>query len=224
MTSKNQKAYKENNLNNNNMPPSDRNGSLDDSFIFIDAGFLSKLSKYFGKGKYIVYDLIKFCENISKKQKLNCNKIFYYTAPPFQSNAPTEKERERKDRYDTFIKKLSKNPKIEIREGRCQRLINKNGHVKYSQKAVDSLMVIDLMKIPLKYPNLKKISLIACDSDFVPVINELKEIGIEIILFTYFTKKRDTNFSRSSYLNNVVNKYVRLSKEDFDKAKLIKEN
>ena len=216
-----QKPYKEGNIYNNNMLPGDLNRSPDDSFIFIDSGFLSKLSKYFTEGKYITYDLIKFCENLSEKQKLICKKIFYYTAPPFQSNFPTKEERERKNRYDTFIKKLSKHFEIEIREGRCQRLSN-NKEYRYSQKAVDSLMVIDLMKVPLRYPNIKKIILIACDTDFVSVVNELKEIGIEIILYTFFIGKRNTNFSRSTYLNNVVTRYIKLTKQDFDNAKLIK--
>src|SRR3989344_2514397 len=102
---KEQKIYKSEINSNNNMHPSDRNGSLDDSFIFIDSGFLSKLSKYFGGGKYLVYDTVKFSENMAKKEKLNCKEIFYYTAPPFQSSNPTPQEKDRKDGYDTFIKK-----------------------------------------------------------------------------------------------------------------------
>ena len=188
---------------------------MDDTVIFIDSGFLSKLSKYFGKGKYLTYDLIKFSELLCKKQKLNCNKIFYYTAPPFQSDNPTKEEKERKDRYDTFIKKLSQNSKINVREGRCQKLVYRNGHIKFGQKAVDPLMIIDLMALPLKNKNIKKIVLIACDSDFVPVIEQLKELGIETILYTYFTKRRNTNFSRSNNLLKVVSKYVLLTKEDF---------
>ena len=216
----NKKIYKPQKHKNINMHPSDLNGSLDDCFIFIDAGFLSKLSRYFGAGKYLVYDIIKFSENLAKKEELNCKKIFYYTAPPFQSNNPSREAKLRKDRYDTFIKKLRENSKIEIREGQCQRIMNKNGKTKYSQKAVDTLMIIDLMSIPIKYPNIKKIIMMGSDSDFVPAVNNLRELGMEIILFTYFTKKRDTNFSRSTHLMNAVNRYVRIKKEDFENVPL----
>ena len=48
-----EKIYKEKNFNNFEMFPSDPFGSLDDSLVFIDAGFVSKLSKRFGEGNYI---------------------------------------------------------------------------------------------------------------------------------------------------------------------------
>jgi uncharacterized LabA/DUF88 family protein len=192
-----------------------------DTLVFIDSGFLSKLSRYFGGGKYLVYDIIKFSENIANRENLEYKKIFYYTAPPFQSNNPTLEERNRRDKYDKFIKKLSRNNKIIIKEGRCQK-INSGKYKLFSQKAVDSLMIIDIMSLPLKYKEIKKIILIACDSDFVPVVNEIKRSDIEVILFTYFTKKRNTNFSRSNDLIKSVSKYVLLSKQDFENAPLIK--
>lgn len=189
---------------------------MEETIVFVDAGFLSKLSKYFGGGKYLKYDLIKFCEEISRKQSLICKKIFYYTAPPFQPTNPTKEESERKDKYDRFIKKISQNQKINVREGRCQKLFNKDGYSNYFQKAVDSLIVIYLMSLPIKNKEIKKIILIACDSDLVPVIDELKNYNIDSILYTFFTKKRDTNFSRSTHLMGAVSRYVKLTKNDFD--------
>jgi len=193
---------------------------MEKTFIFVDAGFLSKLSKYFGGGFYLRYDLIKFCENFCLNQNLKCEKIFYYTAPPFQSTQSTKDEQNRKNSYDSFIKKLSLNNNLVIREGRCQKLVGKDNFVKYNQKAVDILMTIDLMSFPIKNKNIKKIILIACDSDFAPVIDELKNMGIKIILGKYFTKKRNTNFSRSSHLMNAVSEYVRILKEDFENCPL----
>ena len=219
----NKKVYKVEDVTKYNMLPSDPAGSLDDSFlentlVFIDAGFLSKLSRYFGKGKYLVYDIIKFSENISKKKNLRCEKIFYYTAPPFQSHNPSVEEKKRKDNYDSFIRKLSKDPRFIIREGRCQKI--RDNKIKFVQKGVDTLMTMDLMSVPIKYSDVKKIILIACDSDFVPVINQLRKFGLKIILYTYFTKKRNTNFSRSFHLINSVSEYIRLIKQDFLGAEL----
>ncbi len=75
---------------------------MDSSVVLLDAGFLSKLSKHFGKGKYIKYDIIKFAKNLAKKQGLFCKHIFYYTAPPFQSEKPTKEDSERYGKYEKF--------------------------------------------------------------------------------------------------------------------------
>ena len=222
---KNSKIYKPQHTNNNNMPPGDRNGSPDDCFsnilVFIDVGFLEKLSKYFGNGKYLKFDRILFAKNLSKKENSNCEEIFYYTAPPFQSEIPTKTEETLKKGYDKFVKKLLKNEKITLREGRCQRL-KINGKFIYKQKAVDSLMIMDLMRLPIDYPTIKKIILIASDSDFVPIIKYLRKQKIEVILYTHYSKKRKSNLSRSNELLKIVNKYVEITKQDFEEASLDK--
>ena len=155
----NNQIYKGENTQNINMHPGDRNGSPDESFnstlVFIDAGFLSKLSRYFGAGKFLIYDILCFAQNIAKKEKLICKRTFYYTAPPFQSDNPTKEEERRKEGYDKFVKKL-KQKGILVREGRCQRLKIKGNYI-YNQKAVDILMAIDLMEVPLKFSRIKKI-------------------------------------------------------------------
>lgn len=192
------------------------------TLVFIDAGFLSKLAKQLGKGKYLKYDLIKFSENLAKKEKLKLEKIFYYNAPPFVSNKPTDEEKIRKEKYDNFIDKLKENPIIEIKEGRCQRIKLDNGNYEYNQKGVDTFLTMDLMTIPLKYQKIKKIILIACDSDFVPVIKEINGYGIKTILFTYYEKGRKRAFSTSNQLFQVVSKYVLIEKKDFINSKFEK--
>jgi len=116
--------------------------------------------------------------------------------------------------YEKFVKKISKSELIKVREGRCQRL-KIGGKFVYKQKAVDSLIVIDLMSVPIDYPDVRKIILIASDSDFVPVIENLKKRNIKIILYTYYEKGRKSTFSTSNELIKSVHKYVLLNKEDF---------
>ncbi len=188
---------------------------MEPTLVFIDAGFLSKLNKHFGKGRYIKYDILKFAKLLSKKQNLFCKNIFYYTAPPFQSPRPTKEESIRYKQYDKFIKKLSSNEIILIREGRCQRLKINTGIFIYKQKAVDSLVIMDMMTVPIDFPDIKKIILIVCDSDFVPAINKLKKLNIKSILYTYYDKKRNSLFSTSNELIKTVDKYVLLNKADF---------
>ena len=191
------------------------------TLIFIDAGFLSKLNLYFGGGKYIKYDLFELVKSFAKKEELEIENIFYYTAPPFISNTPTENESRRKENYDKFISKLSLRKNIIIREGRVQRL-KENGKFKFTQKGVDTHLTMDLSKTPFKFSKVKKIILIACDSDFVPIIKDLDFEGVKTILYTYYDKKRNSNFSRSNELSQNVLKQVLISKEDFEKAHFIK--
>ena len=190
---------------------------MEKTLIFIDAGFLSKLSKYLGEGKYLKHNIFTLSKVLLKKQNLFYEHIFYYTAPPFQSSIPSENENKRKENYDKFVKILSKNKSITIREGRCQK-INTNGKVDYNQKGVDTLLTMDLMGVPIKYSHIKNIILIACDSDFVPVIKNLDSLGIKTILLTYFDKKRGSNFSSSNELMQTVSKYVQITKEDFEES------
>lgn len=187
---------------------------MENTVVFIDAGFLSKLSKHFGDNRYLIYDLIEFPKYLSKKQNLFCKKTFYYTAPPFIPNNPNQKEIKRKKDYDNFTAKLSKNKDFIIREGRCQRL-KIEGEFIYKQKGVDTLAVIDLMNVLIDYPDVNKIIIIASDSDFVPVINDLRKRGIKIILYTYYERGRKANFSTSNELIKSCSKYIKLTEEDF---------
>lgn len=188
--------------------------------VMIDAGFLSKVSRELGEGHYFKYDILKFSKMLCGKNNLIFNHLFFYNAPPYQSNNPSDNERKRKEEYDSFLSKLTRDKTlVTIREGRCQRLKN-NGKYIYKQKGVDTLLTMDLMKVPIKFPKIKKIILIASDSDFVPVIQELKEMGIEVILFTYFDRIRNSNFSRSNELIKAVSKYIKLKKSDFEGCKL----
>ena len=61
----NNKTYKPMIVNNTNMIPGDPKGLPDESLVFLDEGFIYKLSKYFGQGKPIKFDMsrIVFCVN-----------------------------------------------------------------------------------------------------------------------------------------------------------------
>lgn len=46
--------------------------ALERTIVFIDAGYLSKISKYFGKGKYLKVDIVKFAKYLAIKESLWC--------------------------------------------------------------------------------------------------------------------------------------------------------
>ena len=196
---------------------------MEDTLVFMDEGFLDKLSKHIGNTNRIKFDKAKFAENIAKKQNFSLKHLFYYTAPPFQSAKPTENEMKRKKGYDSFIGALNKNKIITVREGRCQRIINGDGKMEYNQKGVDTLMTIDLSHIKDDFAKINKIILISSDTDFCPIIRDIKERwSIEVILYSYFDRRRNSKFSVSNELINCCSKYIQLTKQDFESASLNK--
>jgi len=178
---------------------------------------LDKLSKYLGDGERLKFDKFCLAKNLAKKHELFCKKLFYYTAPPFQSNFPTDEEKRKKAGHDKFVKKLSENKDIVIREGRCQRTYDKNGIPIYKQKGVDTLLTIDLSHLKEDFPEIKKIILVSSDTDFCPAIRDIKKRGnIEVILYTYFDRQRHSKFSLSNELIGCCSIYCKLEKIDFE--------
>jgi uncharacterized LabA/DUF88 family protein len=192
---------------------------MEETIVLIDEGFLSKLSKHFGEGKYLKMNYIKFAKNLSKKQGLFFKHLFYYTAPPFQQTPPTGDQSRRKEGYDKFIFSFSKNKEVSVREGRCQRL-KKDGEFIYKQKGVDALAIIDLSHLKNDFPDINKIILVACDTDFCPAVEDIRKRGIEVILYTYFDRIRNSKFSRANELISCCSKHFQITKKDFEEAKL----
>ncbi|HIG94182.1 MAG: hypothetical protein QT05_C0036G0006 [archaeon GW2011_AR13] len=186
------------------------------TLVFVDAGFLSELSKHFGEGKHLKFDYLKFFKFLAEKRKLNLKKVFYYTAPPFQSNTHNKKEVLRKKGYDSFINKIKKDLLIQIREGRVQKLMSVYGE-EFNQKGVDTLMTLDLVLVKDKFPEIDELILITSDTDFCPVIKEIKRFGIKTILYTYIERKRDSKFFLSHHLIDCCDKVEYLKKEDMIK-------
>ena len=180
------------------------------AILFIDAGYLSFISKHFGEGNPLRYKIENLAKNLAKSKGFECKKIYFYTAPPFQSSKPKEEENKRKANYDKFINKLKGiSPEIVIREGRCQKIGNT-----YQQKGVDTLIAIDLSRIPKK-ENIDEVILLSSDTDFVPIIEDLKEDGIKVILAYFTDKKRKSAFSLSNHLWKACKNKILIKKQDF---------
>jgi len=191
---------------------------VEETLVFIDEGFLSKLSKHFGDGKYIKINYIKFAENLAKKQDLFLKHLFYYTSPPFQEGIPTKEQIKRKEGYDRFISAFGKTKEATIREGRCQKIINEQGNIDFKQKGVDALMVSDMVSVPIKFPRIKKIILVTSDTDFCPIIGDIEKLGIKVILYTYYERKRNSKFSVSHHLIDCCEDTFYLTKKDFEES------
>lgn len=187
---------------------------MDATIVFIDGKYLQLVGNYFNdQDEKLNYDLNQLAITISKQQELWCKKVLYYTAPPFQSNVPTEEEITRRSNYDHFKNKLIRIPGFVVREGRCQKI---NGE--YHQKGVDTLVTMDLLSEAATNRGLTFI-LIACDTDFVPIIKEIKEkFGIKIILYYFTDKVRESKFSMSNHILTICDKRVLITKDMFLKS------
>lgn len=195
---------------------------MEDTLIFVDDGFFGLVKKHFQKEEGKPKKYLQTFRNICKKEKLNLKHLYIYTAPPYQSPIPNKIETFLMSRYQNMTKMLREKNWITLREGRCQKIINEKKEIDYSQKGIDALIILDMYDTKENYPKIKKIILIASDSDFVPVIERMKQKGYEIIIYTYFDRKRRSRFSTSNQLLKIASKWVKLTKQDFDNAPLNK--
>ena len=60
--------------------------------------------------------------------------------------------------------------------------------------------------------------LVTCDTDFVPILNKIRESGIEIILFFYSDFIRNSKFSMSNHILTACDKWILITKEYFEKS------
>jgi len=180
------------------------------TFVFIDSAYLSEIAKHLLETRYPHYDLNKFALNLTKEQNLSCSGIFYYTAPPYQSSQPSTKEKRKKAKYDKFISRLRSIANFIVREGRCQK--TDDG---YQQKGVDTLLTMDLMDVCAR-ENVKKIILIACDTDFVPILNKIREdYSVEFVLYYFTDRVRRSKFSMSNHILTACDRCILITKQRF---------
>ena len=185
---------------------------MSQTIVLIDGAYLSFISKYFGKGKPLKYKIEKFVINLCNDLNLFCKEIYYYTAPPYKSSIPTDSERQRQRNYDKFILKLKlAKPRIIVREGRCQKIDNT-----FQQKGVDTLMTMDLLKITGQRRT-DSIIILTSDTDFVPIIKDIREgHNIKVILGYFTDRKRKSAFSLSNHLWNACDKRALIKREYFE--------
>jgi len=189
---------------------------MEDTLVFVDDGFFGLVKKHFQKQDRKPKKYLQTFRNICENEDLSLKHLFIYTAPPFQSPKPTEREDLLMSRYQDMTKMLRRKRWITLREGRCQKFIDSDGLEDFCQKGVDALVIMDMYDAKDNYPSVKKIILIASDSDFVPLIERMKQKGFEIIVYTYFERDRKSRFSTSNQLLKVASRWEKLTKEDFE--------
>jgi len=189
---------------------------MEDTLIFVDDGFFGLVKKHLQNKTGKTKKYLQTFRNICKKEELNLKHLYIYTCPPYQSPKPTKQEDFLMSRYQNMTSMLKNKGWITLREGRCQKITDKNGITDYCQKGVDALVILDMYDFKENYPQVKKIILIASDSDFVPVIERMKQKGIYVIIYTYFDRLRNSRFSTSNHILKAASKWVKLNESYFE--------
>lgn len=108
---------------------------------------------------------------------------------------------------------MERSPDTTIRQGRCQKIDGT-----FHQKGVDTLLTMDLFNVSIKYKDIRTIIVIACDTDFVPILNELRSQGVRVILYFYNDFVRHSEFAMSNAILKACDVRVLLDKDTLDKC------
>jgi len=189
---------------------------MEECFIFVDNGFFKLVKKEFEKQSMKKLNFFKTFRNILIKEGLRRKRIFIYDAPPYQSKNPSENESNLQKKYHRFTRMAKSKKWISFREGSCVKTKLNNGKLKFSQKGVDALIIMDMYECLMNFPNINKMILFASDSDFVPIVEKMKENKKEVILYTYFDRVRGSKFSTSNQLLKSASKCNQLKIGDFE--------
>jgi len=174
--------------------------------VFVDGGYLNHLCKtsFGSRSRPFRVNYRRLGENIARECGGVLFRTYYYHAKPFQSKPPTEDERRRKSAFDRFLQFLDGVDRMEVRLGRVRRYYDEEGNVKFEQKGVDVKLAIDALKLSLK-GKIHKVAFVTGDSDFIPVVEAIKDEGIEVCIFYH---PSSVNWS----LVNVCDKRVEIKK------------
>jgi uncharacterized LabA/DUF88 family protein len=156
--------------------------------VFIDGGYLDKIM-YFDHANARL-DFEKLANEMAAPDELL--RAYYYHCPPYQSNPPTDDERQRfasKHRFFTALKYL---PRFEVRLGRLEyRGVNHKGEPIFQQKRVDNMIGVDMAILAGK-GRITNVTLLTGDSDYIPSVEAVKREGVLVSLWhgSYSTDTR----------------------------------
>ncbi|QVV90545.1 NYN domain-containing protein [Methanospirillum sp. J.3.6.1-F.2.7.3] len=143
------------------------------SAVFIDGAYLIKLLESDFSGARI--DL----EKVSDQVCLDSERFrtYYYDCMPYQSNPPTEEERERTSRMNKFIAKISNLPRFQVKLGKLGKI-----GTEYVRKRIEVLMSVDIVQLSWS-KNIGTIIIISGDGDLVPAVTAARDAGVLVKLW-----------------------------------------
>ena len=109
-------------------------------------------------------------------------RTYYYHCPSYQSDPPTEDERNRYSARRKFFDALDRLPRYKVRLGRLARRLDQRGRPRFEQKRVDILLGVDMVQLAAKQV-IQEAVLVAGDSDFIPAVTAAQSDGVVVRLF-----------------------------------------
>jgi uncharacterized LabA/DUF88 family protein len=147
--------------------------------VFLDAGYLIKVLQFDHDGARL--DLSKLSQEMAAPDELL--RTYYYNCMPYQSNPPTDDERRRFARMESFHTALKGLPRFELRLGRLAlRGYDADGRPIFIQKRVDCMVGVDMAILAGKR-TITKVALFSGDSDLIPAAEAVKREGVVVTLW-----------------------------------------
>lgn len=146
---------------------------MNQAAIFLDAGYIDVLLLRYGK---IQINYESFSDELCGADTRL--RTYWYSCPPYQDDPPTPEQSKKFSRYQKFTYHLNRLRRFVVREGRLMKISNN----KFKQKGVDVLLAVDMVKMAFS-GKIDRIVLVTGDSDFVPAVELVRDLGITVILY-----------------------------------------
>ncbi len=177
--------------------------------IFIDGAYMEKVLK--NEFDEIRIDFEKLSSELAKGVPIL--RTYYYNCMPFQDDPPTEHQKEMHAKRDSFIARLQKLNRYEVKLGKLVKRPCDNCHyIRFEQKRLDVLMAVDLVRLSASR-QIDQAILVTGDSDFVPAVNVAKMDGVLVQLYY-------SNRSKSDELYDACDERFEIKRKLIQKVKL----
>ncbi len=174
---------------------------------FLDGGYIEKVIQHDHDRASIDYGKLA----LAMAEGEHLLRAYYYNCLPFQSDPPTQEERDRYSGKHRFYEALEHLPRFEVKLGRLTHLgYSSEGRPILQQKRVDIMLATDMINLAIK-GRVSSISLFTGDSDLIPAIEHIKSEGIRITLWHGDISGENTAPSRELY--KIADERIRLTGE-----------
>ncbi len=155
--------------------------------IFIDGAYLEKVAEknnVWVDYKKLSSEILTRVNARTPAAPIDLLRTYYYNSLPYQSNRPTDSEKERFRKRRRFYGALERLSSFTIRLGVVKyRGRDNQAQPIYQQKQVDLLLGLDFALLSAKR-SITHAAVVTGDSDMVPALEVAKREGIAVWLFT----------------------------------------
>lgn len=163
--------------------------------VFLDGGYIEKVLRFDHSQASI--DFAKSSQEMAAPDELL--RAYYYHCLPYQSNPPTQEEKERYSSRHRFTTALGFLPRFEVRLGRlAYRGIGADGKPIFQQKRVDCMLGVDMALLTAK-GKITNVAIFTGDSDLIPAVEAAKRESVLVTLWHGSLISDDTKPSRELF-------------------------